>query len=357
MLPGDLYDAAARFCTEAMAALAAPGADTAVVRHALWRQAVEMGWPAILITEDRGGAGGTLLDVASVVEALGRSALALPIVDRAAVVPTLLALCETPQAAALLAQIASGEADVASVLGLSSRLHADLTVAATHYLVALPERRMLVALEARALPLGRRYRSVDGRVMADVLTDRIEPDAAGVVARGEAFDRACAAAAGVGALLVCAETVGAQGALVELTIDYLNTRKQFGHALATFQVLRHRVVDMYVAFECTRGLVGRTLQDCVDGVDGVDGAGPDARSVSLVKGYVGRTGRLCAEAAIQLHGGMGMTEELLVARVAERALSAEFDYGDRYFHLRRLGTQKARPPAGEPARAADALMA
>jgi alkylation response protein AidB-like acyl-CoA dehydrogenase len=67
----------------------------------------------------------------------------------------------------------------------------------------------------------------------------------------------------------------------------------------------------------------------------------DARTTSVVKSYVARTGRICAESAIQMHGGMGMTEELLVARLAERVISAEFDHGDRYFHLRRLTDNEA----------------
>lgn len=334
MYPGDLYDAATRFGSEAVAALSAPGADSDAVRHALWGQAVEMGWPAILIPEDRGGAGGTVADIAAVVEAIGRCAIGLPLVDRAAVVPALLASCDTAAAATLLEQIAAAKADVASVLD-PARTLVDLSVAATHYLVALPERRVLMVVDSQSLPLGRKYRSVDGRLMAEVMFDRIEIVPSGVLARAEAFEKACSAAAGIGALLVCAETVGAQGALVERTIDYLGTRHQFGGALASFQVLRHRVVDMYVGFECSRGLVGRTLQA------GVDGAPMDARTTSVVKCYVARTGRICAESAIQLHGGMGMTEELLVARLAERVISAEFDHGDRYFHLRRLTHNEA----------------
>ena len=334
MYPGDLYDAARRFGAEAGAALSTPGADRDSVRHALWGQAVEMGWPAILIPEDRGGAGGTPADIAAVVEAMGRCAIGLPIIDRAAVVPALLAACNTPAAVTLLEQIAVGKADVASVLD-PARTLVDLSVAATHYLVALPERRVLMVVDAQSLPLGRKYRSVDGRLMAEVMFDRIEVVPSGVLAREEGFHKACSAAAGIGALLVCAETVGAQGALVELTIDYLRTRHQFGQALASFQVLRHRVVDMYVGFECSRGIVGRTLQA------GADGAPMDERATSVVKCYVARTGRICAESAIQLHGGMGMTEELLVARLAERVISAEFDHGDRYFHLRRLTGNKA----------------
>lgn len=334
MYPGDLYDAAVRFGAEATAALSAPGADADAVRQGLWRQAVEMGWPAILISDERGGAGGTLADIAAVVEATGRCAIGLPIIDRAAVVPTLLAGCETAQAATLLDEMAAGKADVASLLD-PARTLADLSVAATHYLVALAARRVLLLVDANDLPLGRKYRSVDGRLMAEVVPDRLEVAPSRVLARAEAYDKACAAAAAIGALLVCAETVGAQGALVELTIDYLDTRHQFGHALASFQVLRHRVVDMYVGFECSRGLVGRNLQDRVDG------AAMDARSISVAKCYVARTGRTCAESAIQLHGGMGMTEELLVARLAQRVISAEFDHGDRFFHLRRLTDNEA----------------
>ena len=333
MLAGDLYDSASRFGVDTLQALSA-SQDLGASRAGAWKQAVEMGWPAVLIAEAHGGAGGTLADIACLVEATAGSALALPVVDRGAVVPTLLNAAGTPRCAALLERIAAAEADVASLLEPATT-RVDLTVGATHYLIALPERRVLVAVEAQALPVGRRYRSVDGRTMADVVTQRLPTDTSRVVARDADFDRAWTAARNVGALLVCAEAVGGQGALVKLTIEYLATRKQFGHPLATQQVLRHRVVDMYVGYECTRGLVGRTLQDAVDG--GV----ADTQSVSLVKSYTSKTSRTCAESAIQLHGGMGMTEELLVARLAERMISAEFDYGDRYVHLRRLARSTA----------------
>jgi alkylation response protein AidB-like acyl-CoA dehydrogenase len=332
MLAGDFHDSASRFGADTLKVLSATQ-DIGAARAGAWKQAVEMGWPAVLIAETHGGAGGTLADIACLVEATAGSALALPLIDRGAVVPTLLDAAATPGCAALLEPIAAGRADVASLLD-PAQTRVDLTVGATHYLIALPERRLLLAVEAQALPVGRRYRSVDGRTMADVVAGRLATDSRDVVARDADFDRAWTAARNVGALLVCAEAVGGQGALVKLTIEYLATRKQFGHPLATQQVLRHRVVDMYVGYECTRGLVGRTLQDAVDG-------GIDTHGVSLVKSYTSRTSRTCAESAIQLHGGMGMTEELLVARLAERMISAEFDFGDRYVHLRRLAASNA----------------
>jgi alkylation response protein AidB-like acyl-CoA dehydrogenase len=117
------------------------------------------------------------------------------------------------------------------------------------------------------------------------------------------------------------------GAMIEQTIEYLNTRRQFGVALATFQALRHRTVDMYVAYENVRGMVRQRV--LAPGQGG-------AREIALVKLYLSVTARQAAEACIQLHGGIGMSRELPAARLAMHALSCSLQWGDRFAQLDRL---------------------
>ena len=131
----------------------------------------------------------------------------------------------------------------------------------------------------------------------------------------------------------CVDSVATLGALIEQTIAYLNGRVQFGVAIATFQAPRHRMADVYVRYESVRGMV----EECVRG-DGLEHSA-HLRHLRLMKLCVGDIGRFAAESAIQLHGGMGMSEEVLAARLAQRLLANEFRYGDRLFHATALSAQ------------------
>jgi alkylation response protein AidB-like acyl-CoA dehydrogenase len=116
--------------------------------------------------------------------------------------------------------------------------------------------------------------------------------------------------------------VSAMGAALEQTVGYLNTRVQFGQPLASFQALRHRTVDLYVAYETARALMRHLLEQAEAGTPWA------ARELSLAKLHIGPAARAFAKEVIQLHGGMGLTEELAAVRLAKRLLLVEFEYGD-----------------------------
>ena len=120
------------------------------------------------------------------------------------------------------------------------------------------------------------------------------------------------------------------GALLEQTIAYLTSRVQFDAPLASFQALRHKVADLYVAQENARAMVAGLLEQIDE-----PGRWP-ARELDLAKLYLGPASRRFAAGTIQLHGGMGMTEELPASRLAKRLLMVEFEYGDTAFQEARL---------------------
>lgn len=362
MFPGDLYDTTLRV---ASSAATTAGADADVqASSAAWRQFLDLGWQAVLVAEASGGAGASLGDIAAIAEAAGRHALAAPLVERCAVTPTLLSrIVGNPAADALLSDIASGEASVCPLLALDEtaptarlqRAHvaldgclrgADLTEPVTHLLalVALDGKDALVLLPRAALagPIGlaRSYIGIDARSTTDIdITGLALPEAA-VLLHGDSVRPLVDHANAVGALLSCAQMVGAIGAMIEQTIEYLSMREQFGVALATFQALRHKVVEMYVAYENVRGMVRQQVQ----GLDGMGSALPGRearRELALVKLYLAVTGRQVAETAIQLHGGIGMSRELPAARLAMHALACSQRWGDRFSQLDWLAADAA----------------
>lgn len=357
MFPGDLYDT-----TDRMAATAAPAwsGDKSSSGSAKWTQILELGWQGVLVSEEAGGVGATLAEFAAIAEAAGRHAMALPLIARCVVSPMLLAAAGKNDAAlALLEQLSSGQASVCPVIqpdsarslqatpasGGSLKLQgvlkgADLTEPASHIVFNAAtgngSAAVLVLLATSELTQPVRYfEGLDGRRTADISLDGVVVEASHVLLQGDAVATAVKSAMSTGAVMTSVQTVGALGAMIEQTIEYLSTRTQFGVALSTFQALRHRVVEMYVAYESARGLVKDVTEDLSNN------PAADPRDAALTKLYLATVGRTVAESAIQMHGGMGMTVEMPAARLAMHALMCNLQYGDRYHYLDSLSSQMA----------------
>jgi alkylation response protein AidB-like acyl-CoA dehydrogenase len=151
-----------------------------------------------------------------------------------------------------------------------------------------------------------------------------------------------------GIAAVCAEAVGCMGALQSATLEYLKTRQQFGVPIGKFQVLQHRLVDMLMQCEQARSMA---LLAAVK-VDSAD-AKERRRSVSAAKELIGRAGRFVGQQAIQLHGGMGMTDELAVGHYVKRLQAIDTAFGDGDLHLDRFcaaDTGEIEEPVHKPAK-------
>jgi alkylation response protein AidB-like acyl-CoA dehydrogenase len=145
-------------------------------------------------------------------------------------------------------------------------------------------------------------------------------------------------AIGRGVLALCAESLGAMDVAKQATIDYLQTRKQFGVPIGSFQALQHRMADMLLEIEQARSAVINAAA-ALDGTDRIQ----RERALSAAKYSIGRIGTLVAEECIQLHGGIGMTWELPLAHYAKRLVMIDHQLGDEDHHLARfiaLGQQE-----------------
>jgi alkylation response protein AidB-like acyl-CoA dehydrogenase len=177
----------------------------------------------------------------------------------------------------------------------------------------------------------RPYSTQDGGRAADIEfadvavgTDaRLGTAASGAALIERALDYAGAA--------LCAESVGIMSALQEITLEYLKTRQQFGVPIGRFQALQHRMADMVIAIEQARSMA---ILAAVQ----VDSADADVRrrAVAGACAYVDAQARFVGQQAVQLHGGMGVTDELIVAHYFKRLTMIGMTYGDADFHLRRF---------------------
>ena len=142
----------------------------------------------------------------------------------------------------------------------------------------------------------------------------------------------------IGRIALCAEAVGAMSHLIDLTVDYMKQRQQFGRSIASFQALQHRVVDMVVELEQARSITIAAVA--------AFGTPDQRRKVSMAKNLIGRAGRHISEEAIQLHGGIGMTWEYPGAHYAKRLVMIDHQLGDQYDHaLRMIAHQPAKTRA------------
>ena len=346
LFPGMLLDAAGRFAQDHAEGQAFDA--TATLR--------DMGWTLTVVPEETGGVGGTLRDLGSIVEGLATHGLHLPVVETCAIVPLLLqaaapevaqrwleALCEGSIAVAPLAPLSSSVDEpgvAADHLDIGYALTGEVTgvdvsVEATHFLVPATLQHsgeaaiFIVDRERIASPVAS-YRTMEGRRAADFRLQGLPLPEGACIARGPAARQALEQADNAALLLTLADTVAALATLIQQTASHLKERRQFGVALATFQVLRHRIADMYVRYLGAKGLVLHAFQEYESG------AADLRRTLRLAKVSLAEAARACAEAAIQMHGGMGVSEEVLATRLAQRLLASEFRYGDRLAHVARL---------------------
>jgi alkylation response protein AidB-like acyl-CoA dehydrogenase len=190
----------------------------------------------------------------------------------------------------------------------------------------------------------RAYPTLDGERAADLIFHqvRLRADAMlGEATRGEAMLEA-ALQSGIAAL--CAASAGAMERLIEMTADYLRTRRQFGQPLARFQALRHRMADMLTQKELAVS-VAHLAASAIDHPD----ADRRRRMVSSAKLVMNRAARFVGEQAVQLHGGMGVTAELAVGDYFKYLTAASLRFGDTDFHadaLARLPDAWAHPEGG-----------
>jgi alkylation response protein AidB-like acyl-CoA dehydrogenase len=173
------------------------------------------------------------------------------------------------------------------------------------------------------------FRTIDGRRAAEVALMNVSVPASQMLGRegeGVAALEACRDSA-IGAL--CAETVGAMGELNAATLEYSKTRKQFGTTLGSFQVLQHRMVDMFIAHQEALSLMQHLTLSLASRDAGL------SRLASGAKSKIGYAAKFVADQAVQLHGGMGMTDELNVGHYFKRISSINIQFGDPAFHVLR----------------------
>jgi alkylation response protein AidB-like acyl-CoA dehydrogenase len=315
------------------------------IDRARWREAAQLGWAGILVGEHDGGAGLGVVEAGLIAEQLGRALAATPFVSTAVIGATILA--GRPEAGA----IARGEALVALAFEERPRYAPEVCDAALRpgeggYLLAGAKINVLdgpqadhmlvvarngIAIVDRAspgvnvMPLAR----VDSRSAAQVRFADVPVPADRVIAGPDAEPLLARALARATAVLA-AEMLGGADAVFATTIEYLKTRRQFGVPIGSFQALKHRAAALFCELELTRSVVRAALA-------ALDADAPDAALlVSAAKARASDTFLAASAEAIQMHGGIGVTDELDVGFYYKRAAVAGMLLGDAAYHRDRF---------------------
>lgn len=319
-----------------------------------WMQYAEFGLLMLPFAEEQGGLGGSISDCVAVAELLGRHIAVEPYSGSTILAGRALAGCSTDIAAQWRERLMAGTALVAFAyeegagtpspeqIGMSAtqsreairlsgekRLviageQADALVVVARMEKGGPLALFLVEREAEGLQY-RSYRTIDGMSASDVHFDNVPATMLLLNAR-TTLDETLA----FGLTVQCAESVGAMGALLALTGEYAATRKQFGTPIGSFQAVAHRLADMKIAYTKARASMIYTAAL-------IESGAATARDIAILKGQTGKLGRALGEAAIQTHGGVGMTDELSVSHYHKRILSLDTQFGGFEYHLRVVG--------------------
>ena len=324
-----------------------------------WKSMAEMGWSGVLIPEDHGGVAMGHVAAGVIAEEMGRTLTASPFLSTAVMGAIAVAgYGSASQREQWLSKIADGTTNVAVAVD-EDRSHspglvttsaqasdrgfrisggksfvadghvADLILVSARSSGGVRDENgislFLVPRDCAGLTIERQM-MVDSRNSATVQFDGVEVDFDALVGEAGAGYAVLEHVLDAGRACLAAEMLGSAQECLAQTSDYLSTRRQFDRTIGSFQALQHRAAHLFTEIEIGRSAVMRALQ-------ALDAASNDRQLiVSVAKSKVGRVAQLAAQEAIQMHGGIGMTDEFNIGFFLKRVRVAEALYGDANFH-------------------------
>lgn len=329
----------------------------------LWREMAEMGWTGVLVPEDQGGLGFGFVGAGVICEEMGRTLTASPFLSTAMMAATAISRAGSPaQKQRWLPAIVSGDAVIATAIdegrrhdpagtAMRAERHGNgfrLTGAKTYVVDGQAADAMIVAartggaageaegislflVDAKAKGLAsERLSTLDSRGAAELTFDGVAVTADDVLGEIDDGHGLMEIVLGAGRAGLAAELSGNAQESFARTMAYLRERKQFGRTIGAFQALQHRAAHLYCEVEIARSAVLSALQ-ALD-------ADPAAASlaVSVAKSKTSSVARLAAQEAVQMHGGIGMTDAIDIGLFMKRMQVASTLYGDADFHADRV---------------------
>jgi alkylation response protein AidB-like acyl-CoA dehydrogenase len=337
----------------------------------MWQGLADLGVLAMNVPEAHGGLGYGPIETLLAMQSVGPAMLCEPLLDSAVIGTALVRDFGTAdQQAELLAALGSGERIAvlahaeAAARGETAWVEARAGKSGDGYLLnghkavvahAAAADELLVTARTEGaggdaqgvsvfrVPRGtaglelKPYATLDGRRAAEVILRDVRVPASAVLGTAGAALPAVERALDIGLAALCAEALGVMEATVNATIEYLKTRQQFGQPIGRFQALQHRTADMLLHLEQSRSMAYLAAMNCHLADDT-----QRRKTLSAAKVVVGNACRFISQQSVQMHGGMGMTDELNVSHFFKRLLAIELSFGDTDTHLQLFASRTPR---------------
>ncbi len=329
-----------------------------------WQTFAELGWLAIPFDEDAGGFGGDAVDIMLTMEEFGKGLVVEPYLATVVMFGSAINLGgSAAHKADIIPGIISGELMGAYAYAEADAHHNDFSIRTTakrdgdFYVINGQKSVVQNGDSADKLIVTTRtsgdaedeagitlfvldktvdgltiegYPTVDGLHAAEIKLDNVRVSAADIVGELDQGASIIQAVANRAILALSAEAVGAMEVLYQSTIEYTKQREQFDHPLSEFQVLKHRMTEMFMEHSLAKSLCMKaTMLETQASAD-------TQRTIHALKYLIGKASRFVGQNAVQLHGGMGMTEELAIAHYFKRLMIIDAQFGNTDHHLTRF---------------------
>ena len=318
----------------------------------VWNLFAEQGWLSMPFSEQSGGLGFGPIELSILFEEFGKALVIEPYLSTVVLSGTLLDKSTFSEKNDLIEKICTGSIHISlayaevdngyDYLNPSTTLDSKFVLNGTKTLVlngsnaekiivtcSNDDSLNIVVLDANTPGVSiNSFSTVDGQSCSEISFENVKLDKSNIIAAGNDAENLLKETINLATLCICAEAVGCMESCYHKTLEYTKGREQFGQPISGFQVLQHRMVDMFIESELAKSLLIKAMLEVNNRSDEM------YKHVSALKSYVGKSGKLSAKEAVQLHGGMGVSEEMMIGHYLKKMISIDALFGNADYHLK-----------------------
>jgi alkylation response protein AidB-like acyl-CoA dehydrogenase len=318
----------------------------------VWNLFAEQGWLSMPFSEQSGGLGFGPIELSILFEEFGKALVIEPYLSTVVLSGTLLDKSTFSEKNDLIEQICTGSIHISlayaevdngyDYLNPSTTLDSKFVLNGTKTLVlngsnaekiivtcTNDDTLNIVVLDANTPGVSiNSFSTVDGQSCSEISFENVKLNKSNIIATGNDAANLLKETINLATLCICAEAVGCMESCYHKTLEYTKGREQFGQPISGFQVLQHRMVDMFIESELAKSLLIKAMLEVNNRSDEM------YKHVSALKSYVGKSGKLSAKEAVQLHGGMGVSEEMMIGHYLKKMISIDALFGNADYHLK-----------------------
>ena len=322
----------------------------------VWKLFADQGWLSMPFSEESGGLGFGPIELSILFEEFGKALVIEPYLATVVLSGTLLDKSTYAEKIDLIDKISSGDMHISlgyaeadkgyDYLSPSTSLDSDNILNGTKTLVlnGSNSKKLIISCmkdnEFNLIILDsdtdgvsiNSFSTVDGQSCSEISFENVVVNDSNIVASGDEAINLLNETINLAVLCVSAEAVGCMESCYFKTLEYTKGREQFGQPISNFQVLQHRMVDMFIESELAKSLLIKAMLEVNNNSEEM------YKHVSALKSYIGKSGKLSAKEAVQLHGGMGVSEEMMIGHYLKKMISIDALFGNADYHLKKFAS-------------------